>query len=128
MKKPLQKNPISSADPPICPVRILLDQLADRWAVLVLLSLAEAPVRFNSLRRAVNGVTQKVLGQTLRRLERNGLIQRTVIASKPIAVEYRLTPTGQSLLPIIQLLRQWALSSERALLSARAEFDDKQAA
>lgn len=80
-----------------CPVRILLDQLADRWAVLVLLAIGCGPVRFNALKREVDGVTPKVLAQTLTRMERNGLVRREVIASKSIAV-HMISPLSESLL------------------------------
>ena len=81
----------------LCPVRILLDQFSDRWAVLAILSLKEGPVRFNALRRNLDGITQKVLGQTLQRLAQNGLVDRNVLATKPVAVEYKLSELGMSL-------------------------------
>ena len=103
----------------VCPVRILLDQLSDRWAVLALFALKDGPVRFNALRRELDGITQKVLGQTLQRLRANGLVKRTVVVTKPIAVEYRLTELGGSLLPRLEELRRWALSNDGALITAR---------
>lgn len=86
-------------------MRILLNQLADRWAVLAVLSIKDGPVRFNALRRGLDGITQKVLGQTLQRLNQNGLVERNVAAIKPIAVEYRLTELGISFLPLVEQLR-----------------------
>jgi DNA-binding HxlR family transcriptional regulator len=70
----------------ICPIRILLDQFSDRWAVLAILSIKEGPVRFNVLRRSLDGIAQKVSGQTLQRLAQNGFVERSVLATKPIAV------------------------------------------
>jgi DNA-binding HxlR family transcriptional regulator len=103
----------------LCPVRILLDQFSDRWAVLAILSLKEGPVRFNALRRNLDGITQKVLGQTLQRLAQNGLVDRNVLATKPVAVEYKLSELGMSLLPLLEQIRRWALKHEAPLLSAR---------
>ena len=80
-----------------CPTRELLEQLADKWSVLLLLALSDGPVRFNALKRKVEGITQKMLGQTLRRLERNGLVERRVFATVPVTVEYEVTPLGRSL-------------------------------
>lgn len=107
----------------ICPVRILLEQFSDRWAVLVILSLRDGPVRFNALRRGLESITQKVLGQTLQRLDRNGLVERNVITTKPIAVEYKLSELGRSLLPLVEQLRGWALKHEASLLSARRKYE-----
>lgn len=107
----------------MCPVRILLDQLSDRWAVLAVLSLKDGPVRFNALRRSLDGVTQKVLGQTLQRLAQNGLVERNVLAAKPIAVEYELSDLGVCLLPLVEQLRRWAIQHESPLLSARQKYE-----
>ncbi len=80
-----------------CPTRMVLDRVADKWTVLVLGLLEKGPVRFNRLRRAVEGLSQKMLAQTLRRLERDGLVTRTAFATVPVTVEYALTPLGQRL-------------------------------
>lgn len=79
-----------------CPSRPILDQIADRWSVMVM-AVLERPRRFNEIKRRLEGVTQRVLTQTLRRLERNGMIARRVLQGSPIGVEYSLTPLGQSL-------------------------------
>jgi DNA-binding HxlR family transcriptional regulator len=90
----LLPNPYS-AD---CPTRMVLDRVSDKWTVLVLRLLEKGPVRFNRLRRAVEeGLSQKMLAQTLRRLERDGLVTRTAFATVPVTVEYALTPLGQRL-------------------------------
>lgn len=104
-------------------MRIILTQFADRWAVLAILFLKDGPVRFNALRRGLDGITQKVLGQTLQRLNQNGLVERNVIVTKPIAVEYKLSELGMSLLPMVEQLRDWALKHEAPLLASRHKHD-----
>ena len=113
MRKPLAEK-IQSAKS-MCPVRIVLDQFSDRWAIQAVFALKAGPIRFNALRRELNGITQKVLGQTLQRLNKNG----HVVTSKPIAVEYSLSELGTSLLPLVEQLRLWAISHEADLTSAR---------
>ena len=117
MRKPLAEK-IQSAKS-MCPVRIVLDQFSDRWAIQAVFALKAGPIRFNALRRELNGITQKVLGQTLQRLDKNGLVERHVVTSKPIAVEYSLSELGTSLLPLVEQLRLWAISHEADLTSAR---------
>ena len=121
MRKPLVEK--TEAAKPTCPVRILLDQFSDRWAIQVVFALQTGPVRFNALRRQLDGITQKVLGQTLQRLDRNGLVERRVVTSKPIAVEYSLSELGTSLLPLVEQLRLWAISHEVDLTSARRKHE-----
>lgn len=106
-----------------CPTRELLDQLADKWSVLLLVALAEQPVRFNALKRQVEGITQKMLGQTLKRLERNGLVSRTVIATAPVTVQYEATPLGRSLFAIVEGLRAWSIENIDGVRAARATYD-----
>lgn len=77
-----------------CSSRLLLDQITDKWSVLILGSLCEKPLRFNEIRRRLDGITQKALTQSLRRLERSGILARRVIASSQVAVEYSITPLG----------------------------------
>ena len=98
------RNPYSSD----CPTRMLLDRIADKWAVLVLGLLMDRPVRFNRLRRTVEGISQKMLSQTLKSLERDGLVSRKAIATVPVTVEYAVTPLGQSLAAPMDALRLWA--------------------
>ena len=83
-------NPYSAR----CATRLVLDRIGDKWAVLVLGLLAEEPTRFNQLRRAIEGVSQKVLSQTLKSLERDGLVRRRAFATVPVTVEYSITPAG----------------------------------
>ncbi|MBE7209489.1 MAG: helix-turn-helix transcriptional regulator [Gluconacetobacter diazotrophicus] len=102
---------------------MLIDQLADKWAILVMLALSNDPVRFNALKREVDGITQKMLGQTLRKLERNGLARRRALATMPMTVEYSLSAMGRSLLPVIEDLRRWSMRHIDAVTEARDAFD-----
>lgn len=103
-----------------CPTRVVLDRVADKWAVLVLGLLADGPVRFNRLRRRIEGVSQKMLTQTLKNLEADGLVTRTVFPTVPVTVEYALTPLGESLAPALDALRRWAEDNIEAVLAARS--------
>ena len=105
-----------------CPTRVLLDQLADKWAVLVLLAVAPAPIRFNTLKRTVEGITQKMFGQTLQRLEWNGIVSREAFATMPMTVEYKLTELGRTLMPVIEGLRSWSMSNIDVVMGARSRF------
>ncbi|MFD6567111.1 winged helix-turn-helix transcriptional regulator [Micromonospora profundi] len=105
------------------PHRELLDQVLDKWSLSVLNELCERPSRFNELRRAVPAVTQKSLTATLRRLERNGIIERHVVATRPVAVEYRITPLGKTLRAPIDTLLEWADAYMPQIDHARKAFD-----
>ncbi|GAA2990847.1 winged helix-turn-helix transcriptional regulator [Streptomyces fulvorobeus] len=105
------------------PHRELLDQVLDKWSLSVLNELCERPCRFNELRRAIPQVTQKSLTATLRRLERNGVIEREVLPTRPVAVRYRITPLGKTLRPPIDTLLAWATENLPAIARARAAFD-----
>lgn len=105
------------------PHRELLDQVLDKWSLSVLNQLCERPCRFNELRRAIPQVTQKSLTATLRRLERNGVIGREVVSTRPVAVSYRITPLGKTLRPPIDVLLAWASANLPAIARARAAFD-----
>lgn len=93
---------------PQCVARKAIDRIADRWTILVFLALKDGTLRFNEIKRALRDVSQKMLTQTLRNLERDGLLKREVIATVPVTVKYTLTPMGFSLLGIIEQLREWA--------------------
>ena len=110
-----------------CPIRALIDQLADKWSVCIVLALADGPVRFNDLKRRVEGVTQKMLGQTLRRLEANGIVERRAFATMPMRVEYEVTPLGRTLTPIIQDLQAWAIAHHPVVAQARQDFERRSA-
>lgn len=106
-----------------CPVRNVLDHIASKWTTLVLLELENGPKRFNVLGRALPDISKRMLTQSLRALERDGLVSREVFPTKPPSVEYTLTPLGFSLLePIIQLI-VWAKDSMPAIEKARAHYD-----
>lgn len=107
------------------PHRDLLDQVLDKWSLQVLNELCEGPARFSELRRAIPVVTQKSLTATLRRLERNGIIDRLVLRTRPLAIEYRITPLGKTLRPPIDVLLAWASTHMPAIEQARNRFDDE---
>jgi DNA-binding HxlR family transcriptional regulator len=102
--------------------RDVLGQVLDTWSVLVLEELCEAPRRFNQLRRLIP-VTQKSLTATLRRLERSGFVERTVISDRPVAVEYRITPLGKTLRDPIDALLRWSDEHVEEIDRSRARFD-----
>lgn len=104
--------------------RELLDQVLDKWSLSVLNELCERPCRFNDLRRAVPAVTQKSLTATLRRLERNGIVEREVVSSRPVAVEYRITPLGKTMRRPVDVLLEWATAHMPEIERARRAFDD----
>ena len=106
-----------------CPSRQLFDQIADKWSMMVLTVLDAGPMRFNALKRHLEGVTQKALTQCVRRLERNGLVSRRVIPVSPVAVEYEITPLGRSLQPPFQALYAWTLAHLDEVDAARRRFD-----
>ncbi len=107
-----------------CPSRQLLDRLADKWVALVLAALREeGPMRYSALSRRLAGVSQKMLTQTLRALERDGLITRAVQPTVPVTVEYDLTPLGQSLQEVVLALKRWAETHMDEVLDNRARYD-----
>jgi len=106
-----------------CPTRLVLDRLADKWALLILDRLRGGPMRFNTLKRDIQRITQKVLTQTLRRLERDGLVSRQVFATTPVTVEYALTPLGETLTEPVAALAHWAERHMDEVLAAQLAFD-----
>lgn len=115
-----------------CPTRMLLDRIADKWTVLLLTTLSPdkaggGPMRFNALKRRVEGVSQKMLSQTLRLMERDGLVTRTVEASVPVSVTYAVTPLGSTLVAALQPMIDWAESQMPVVATAQAAFDRRQA-
>ncbi|MEV4841465.1 helix-turn-helix domain-containing protein [Nonomuraea sp. NPDC049486] len=103
--------------------RELLDQVLDKWSLLVLDRLCESPRRFNELRRVIPTVSQKSLTAALRRLERNGMVDRVVIATRPVAVEYRISALGKTLQDLIDALLGWATVTMPEVERAREAFD-----
>jgi DNA-binding HxlR family transcriptional regulator len=106
-----------------CATRPILDEIANKWSIMILSVLCTQPTRFNVLRRRLEGITQKALTQALRRLERNGLVQRRVIASSPVAVEYSITPLGHTLREPFAALYVWTLEHSGDVQQAQREFD-----
>ncbi|WP_210602837.1 winged helix-turn-helix transcriptional regulator [Brevibacterium oceani] len=106
------------------PHRELLDQVHDRWSLSVLNELCERPSRFNALRRAIPQVSQKSLTATLRRLERNGVVEPEIVSTRPVAVIYRITPLGKTLRDPIDVLLAWADDHLSNIQRAREAFDD----
>ncbi|MFC7431687.1 MULTISPECIES: winged helix-turn-helix transcriptional regulator [unclassified Agrococcus] len=109
--------------------RELLDQLLDKWSLEVLDRLCEhGALRFNALRRSIPAITQKSLTATLRRLERNGMVERVVVGDRPLAVEYRIAPVGKGLQDLIDALLRWTTTHMADVEAARERFDDAEAA
>ncbi|GAA4603017.1 helix-turn-helix domain-containing protein [Actinoallomurus liliacearum] len=106
-----------------CPARELLDRISDKWVTLILNALADGPRRYSDLGRTIAGVSQKMLTQTLRTLERDGMVTRTVTPSVPVRVDYELTPLGMSLLPLVQAAKEWAETHIGEVHAARATYD-----
>ena len=102
-----------------CPSRQVLDRIADRWTALVILALSEKTMRYGELQRRISGVSQKMLTQTVRSLERDGLVIRKIHAVVPPMVEYTLTPLGRTLIKPLDAVRLWAESHLPDLLAAR---------
>jgi DNA-binding HxlR family transcriptional regulator len=93
-----------------CPSRRILDRIGDRWTVLIVGALGDGEVRFSELRRRIEGISQKMLTQTLRGLERDGLVRRTVHPEVPVRVEYSLTEAGRTLREPLRALEEWSIA------------------
>ena len=106
-----------------CPTRHILDRIGDRWTVLIVGALWDGSARFSELRRRIEGISQKMLTQTLRDLERDGLVERTIYAEVPPRVEYALTPLGVTLCKPIASLGEWATAHIDEVKRAQARFD-----
>ncbi|MDI7773877.1 helix-turn-helix domain-containing protein [Asticcacaulis sp. EMRT-3] len=105
-----------------CPVRDVMDHISGKWTSLLLFALAARPHRFGELKRAVPDISQRMLTQSLRDLQQDGLISRHVFATVPPSVEYRLTPLGESLMPALLGLVTWANAHHDQVRAARAAF------
>jgi DNA-binding HxlR family transcriptional regulator len=121
MHDPLHR--IGDAYDPDCPTRQILDRIGDKWAVLILLTLKDEPVRFNALRRRVGAISQKMLSQTLKSLERDGLVVRSAWPTVPVTVEYALTPLAGGLIGILDQITHWAEQNVGAIMAARRVHD-----
>jgi DNA-binding HxlR family transcriptional regulator len=108
-----------------CAARSFFDQVANKWSVMILTLLSEKPTRFNEIRRRLEGVTHKALTQALRRLERNGLISRAVLATSPVAVEYSITELGRTLQVPFGVVFDWAINHLHEIERAQEAYDKK---
>jgi DNA-binding HxlR family transcriptional regulator len=108
-----------------CASRVVLDRIGDRWTVLLVVALADGALRFSQLRTKIEGITPKVLTQTLRALERDGVVTRTVFAEVPPRVEYELTDLGRELLSPIDAIRVWAEDHAARIVANRESYDER---
>ncbi|EKS1844030.1 helix-turn-helix domain-containing protein [Cronobacter muytjensii] len=108
--------------------RPVLEQVANKWSILILTVLCTQPARFNAIKRRLDPITHKALTEALRRLERNGLVSRRVIASSPVAVEYAITPLGRTLQEPFVALVSWTRQHGASIAQAQAAYDDRLAA
>jgi DNA-binding HxlR family transcriptional regulator len=119
-KRPLSENCQAVSE--------VLSRVGDKWTVLVVKILGDGPMRFNELKRTIDGISQRMLTLTLRALERDGLVTRTVYPSVPPRVEYELTALGRSLLQPVSALAVWAIDHRGAIDGARSKFDARDGA
>ncbi|MDQ1462971.1 MAG: hypothetical protein QOI08_4455 [Actinomycetota bacterium] len=112
----------TDSDDPECEVRTILDRIGDKWSLLVICLLADGTRRFGELRREIDGISQRMLTLTLRQLEREGLVTRTVFPVVPPRVDYELTELGSTLLDTIQALVAWAGKHGNEIIAARAAY------
>lgn len=110
----------TTSDP--CPVRDVIERIGDKWSVLLIDRLHAGPQRFGVLARAVDGISRNMLTRTLRLLERDGLVTRTVYPTSPPTVEYALTDLGRSLVPVLNSVARWAVEHRPLVEAARADF------
>ncbi|WVT71914.1 helix-turn-helix domain-containing protein [Sinorhizobium chiapasense] len=106
-----------------CPVRDVMDNIGGKWNSLMILSLADGPLRFSQLRRLIPDISQRMLTQTLRDLQRDGYIHRTVYPTQPPSVEYALTDLGRSLLGLLKHFVNWSVENHGAIRAAREVYD-----
>lgn len=121
--QPLQIVPSWNAYQAACPTRLMLNRIADKWTVLVLGLLETETKRFSTLQRQIGGISQKMLTQTLRGLERDGLIARTVYPEVPPRVEYAITPLGKTLVGLLAALRIWSETHIEEVQEAQNRYD-----
>ena len=131
VKTALSGNQVSVGEPPAppdpyvqtCPTRLLLDRIGDKWTVLILGRICEQSMRFNRLRRGIEGLTRKMLSQTLKAMERDGLVTRTVLPTTPVSVEYAVTPLGRTLWATLEGLQRWARDHIGEVAQAQQRYD-----
>jgi DNA-binding HxlR family transcriptional regulator len=110
----------------ICPSRQVLKRIGDKWTVLIIGILEHGTIRFGTLRREIAGISQKMLTQTLRNLERDGLVKREVFLEVPVRVEYSLTELGKSLLPVLKPLIKWSEDHLKEIQGIQHQYDETQ--
>ncbi|MGO4147661.1 winged helix-turn-helix transcriptional regulator [Paenarthrobacter sp. YAF11_1] len=108
-----------------CPSRTSLAKIANKWTAMIVIALSDGPLRFGGLREAVDGISGKVLADTLRDLERDGIVSRTAYDQMPPRVEYELTPLGGTLREPLTALGRWAEQHIEDVMSARDAYDDR---
>ena len=106
-----------------CPSRQVLTRISDKWVTLILVALADGPLRYSDLGKIIAGVSQKMLTQTLRRLERDGLLTRTITPAVPVRVDYELTALGETILPVVVAIKQWSEAHISEIHAARDTYD-----
>jgi DNA-binding HxlR family transcriptional regulator len=109
----------------VCPSRQVLVRISDKWVTLILCALADGPLRYRDLCRVIAGVSQKMLTQTLRTLERDGLVTRTVTPAVPVNVSYALAPLGESLMQVVRAIKAWAESNIEEITANRTAYDTR---
>ncbi|MBB6241930.1 helix-turn-helix domain-containing protein [Rhodanobacter sp. MP1X3] len=109
----------------VCPSRAVLTRIGQKWTVLTMVALQDSSLRFGDIRRRLEGVSQKMLTQTLRAMERDGLIERDVYDERPLRVEYGLSPLARTLLPLVVELKEWAERSLKTIETHNRIFDRK---
>ena len=114
-------TPPYNALDPRCPSRFVLTRIGGRWTALIVSLLDERSYRFGELRRTVEGISQKMLTQTLRALEKDGLVCREVVSTKPISVDYSLTDLGRTLVPVVEAVVRWAEEHAAEVLEAHGQ-------
>lgn len=119
--------PDLGAGPAVCPVRDVIDRVGDKWSVLLVVQLREGPRRFSVLLRSTEGISRRMLTRTLRLLERDGLVSRSVRPTTPPQVAYDLTPLGHALAGPLDALTTWAVDNRAQVQAARAAFDARDA-
>jgi DNA-binding HxlR family transcriptional regulator len=107
-----------------CPTRQVLDRLADKWTTMVIGVLSRGPMRFSAIPRQIEGISQKMLTQSLRELERDGLLTRTVYAEVPPRVEYELTALGETLIGLMRAITDWAGEHIAEVQAAQSAYDE----
>jgi DNA-binding HxlR family transcriptional regulator len=106
-----------------CPSREVLDAISDKWVTLVLTALADGPKRYSELSRRIAGVSQKMLTQTLRGLERDGLLVRSITPAVPVRVDYQLTALGETILPVVAAIKRWSEAHIDEIHASRSRYD-----